>query len=113
MPKPPAAVIPLGTGNGMSVNLGWGHKASKQWVRDQKSMAGVSLPPPPPPLPLTCHPVHASMAICLCSCSPLKWICLLSLAANTVLVMYHAYTDMHVFGAKAMVRALCKLVTIC
>ena len=41
MPKPPAAVIPLGTGNGMSVNLGWGHKASKLWVKDQKSMSDV------------------------------------------------------------------------
>ncbi|DBA86900.1 hypothetical protein WJX79_000527 [Trebouxia sp. C0005] len=41
LPKPPAAVIPLGTGNGMSVNLGWGHKASKLWVKDQKSMSDM------------------------------------------------------------------------
>ncbi len=45
MPKPPAAVIPLGTGNGMSVNLGWGHKASKNWVKDRESMSGVSSSP--------------------------------------------------------------------
>lgn len=41
-PQPPAAVIPLGTGNGMSVNLGWGHRASSQWVKSRKSMADVS-----------------------------------------------------------------------
>ena len=44
-PKPPAAVIPLGTGNGMSVNLGWGHKASKAWVKDRHSMSDVSNTP--------------------------------------------------------------------
>lgn len=43
-PQPPASVIPLGTGNGMSVNLGWGHKASSQWVKSRKSMADVSSP---------------------------------------------------------------------
>ncbi|KAL3150246.1 hypothetical protein ABBQ32_000102 [Trebouxia sp. C0010 RCD-2024] len=40
-PQPPASVIPLGTGNGMSVNLGWGHKASSQWVKSRKSMADM------------------------------------------------------------------------
>lgn len=43
-PQPPCSVIPLGTGNGMSVNLGWGHRASRRWVRDRHSMADVRLP---------------------------------------------------------------------
>ena len=42
-PQPPCSVIPLGTGNGMSVNLGWGHRASRRWVKDRHSMADVRL----------------------------------------------------------------------
>ncbi|KAK9852565.1 hypothetical protein WJX84_009673 [Apatococcus fuscideae] len=37
-PRPPVGVIPLGTGNGMSCNLGWGKTMRAEWIVSRASM---------------------------------------------------------------------------
>ncbi|KAK9834687.1 hypothetical protein WJX74_007566 [Apatococcus lobatus] len=37
-PRPPVGIIPLGTGNGMSCNLGWGKTMRAEWIVSRGSM---------------------------------------------------------------------------
>lgn len=40
-PAPPTAIIPLGTGNGVSINFGWGKTIRPQWLKSPDAMTQV------------------------------------------------------------------------
>ena len=42
-PPPAVAVIPLGTGNGLSINFGWGKTMRAEWLESEESLRQVSM----------------------------------------------------------------------
>ena len=54
-PAPSVAVMPLGTGNDLSLSFGWGNTFLHKWIKAGATAGG-------------CRPENAAAALCACRC---------------------------------------------